>query len=320
MDALPGAIGWPALVLCIPGIVRAVRSGDHRWLVPALGFGVLLIIPMFWTMRAERYMLPALPGMVTLFAAGLEWFWPRRVGWTTATASVLLVAGFAQPLLASFNYHRSMLEPDTRAGASAWIRRNLPAGAAIVLTPAGVNVDSSYVQLPIPYLAVGLEGVAALYDARWYTDMDLLVGAVLTGGGTCRSPRGTGVHAVLLRFARARWRTVWSGEPGPTRRGPGIWLFAPLPGGRGESFPPELLARLETVTTPRSLTVFAANLASVLDAKGRGDRARQVRAAAIGQLMRRFPGSVPSSLAILSSMAPDPDEIRAMADSVSRIR
>ncbi len=323
VDALPTTMGWPALVLGIAGLAWAVRHGDRRWIVVALGFGALLVVPMFWAMRAERYMLPALPGLMLLFAAGLERFYPARKRaedteaartWAIPAALVLAIASFVQPVLATARYHASMLEPDTRAGASAWITRNLPRGSAIVLTPAGVNVDSSYIQLPIPYLAVGLEGLAALYDARWYTDMDLLLGSDFDRARYLQEPERYGAFLQFFYDSLAtRWKTVWSAEPGPTCQGPRIWLFAPPRDAQRTLFPPDLIARLESVTAPRSLSVFAANLASVLDSRGRGDRARQVRAAAVGELLRRFPAQAPAAIEFLASMASHPEEVRAMA-------
>jgi hypothetical protein len=338
-------MGWPALVLGIAGLIWAVRYGDRRWIVIALGFGTLLIVPMFWAMRAERYMLPALPGLTLLFAAGLEWFYParkragdpeavredgtapspgngelgwRRAGggraWSFPAAIVLLVASFVQPVIATARYHASMFEPDTRAGASAWINQNLPHGSAIALTPAGVNVDSLYVQLPIPYVAVGLEGLAAMYDARWYTDMDLLVGSDFDRARYMQEPeRYTAFLQFFYDSLATRWTTVWSGEPGPMSQGPRIWLFVPPRNRERSLFPPDLIARLESVTAPRSLTIFAANLASVLDSRGRGDRARQVRVAAVGELLRRFPAQAPAAIEFLASMALHPEEVRAMS-------
>lgn len=375
LEALPQAIGWPAMVLGLLGSAWAVRNGDRRWVLAALGFGSLLLLPMFWTMRAERYLLPALPGLILLVAAGLEWFYPpsgstRNVAepqqgraeagpavgssgqggsdqeepaadvqgqtgsaggrpglagdrvsrrWAMLTVLVLTLAALIPPVLATARYHRSLFEPDTRAAAADWIRRVLPPGSALALTPAGVNVDSAYVQFPIPYIAVGLEGIVAVYDARWYTDMDLLVGSDFDRARFLQEPAR---YSEFVRFfydsLETRWRTVWSAEPGPTRQGPRIWLFAPPVDGRGTLFPPDLISRLETVTTPRTLTVFAANLASVLDARGRSDRARQVRVAAIDQLLRRFPGTAPASIEFLSSMAVRPRDVRAMADSLRR--
>ena len=232
---------------------------------------------------------------------------------------VLILASLFRPVLATARYHGSMFEPDTRAGASAWINQNLPPGSAIALTPAGVNVDSAYVQLPIPYLAVGLEGIAAMYDARWYTDMDLLVGSDFDRARYLQEPERYGAFLQFFYDSLAtRWRTVWSAEPGPTRQGPRIWLFAPPRDARRVPFPADLIARLETVTTPRTLAVFAANLASVLDSRGRPERARQVRLAAVGQLLRRFPADAPVSIEFLSTMASHPGDVRALADSLAR--
>ena len=333
---LPGAIGWPALALGIPGTIWAVRKGDRRWLVAAFGFGILLVLPMVWAMRAERYILPALPGMILLFVAGLEWLSTSalRQGngaedrrgsqgltrWAAPAAVLIALASFVGPVIGAAQYHRSMVEPDTRAGAAAWIGRNLPPGSAIALTPAGVNVDSAYVQLPIPYLAVELDGIAAMYDARWYTDMDLLVGSDFDRARYLQEPER---YSLFLRFfydsLDTRWRTVWSADPGPTRQGPRIWLYAPPRELARTLYPADLMTRLGTVSSPRMLTVFAANLSSVLDARGRQDRARQLRTAAVGELLRRFPDEAHASISLLSSMAVHSGEVCSIADSISRV-
>jgi hypothetical protein len=274
-EALPGSVGWPAMVLAVLGLLWAVRRRDSRWMVLGAGLGFLLLMPMLWTMRAERYLMPAIPVMLVLASAGLEWFWgagmrlglrrrPKdgvasgRAGLALAGTAALLLVSFASPLAGTAAYHRSMTGPDTRAGASAWIERNLPAGALIALTPVGVNVDSSYVQFPIPYLAVGLEGIAAVYDARWYTDMDLVVGSDFDRARFAQEPERYGE---CMRFfydsLDARWSTVWTAAPGPDRQGPRISLYAPPPGGNVGPFPADLLERLHTVTASRTLTVFA---------------------------------------------------------------
>jgi hypothetical protein len=325
-ETIPAPVGLPAAVLGILGIIRAARSRDRRWVVAALGFGIVLVVPQFWAMRAERYLLPAIPLVILLFASGLEWFYsiPSRTGERTPAGAgtpssgrnrrlhrefpavvVIALAAFLPPLVATIQYHRSFLEPDTRAGAAEWIRKSVSPGAAIVLTPAGINVDSSYVQLPIPYVAVGLEGIAALYDARWYTDMDLLVGSDFDRARYLQEPER---YAPFLRFfydsLDTRWRTVWHAEPDPTRNGPRIWLYAPPRDGGRALFPPDLIERLSTVTSARMLTVFTANLAAVLDSRGRADRARQVRDAAAEQLSRRFPSDAAASIDFLKAMAP----------------
>lgn len=244
----------------------------------------------------------------------MQWAWRRAV----PAAIILMLGALVQPVIATARYHESLRHQDTRAAASAWIHSNLPPRSAIVLTPAGVNLDSSYIQLPIPYLAIGLEGIAPMYDARWYTDMDLLVGSDFD---KARYLQERDRYASFLRFfydsLETRWTTVWSAEPAASRQGPRIRLFAPPSGDPRSLFPVELMDRLETVKSPRMLTVFAANLSSVLDARGRPDRARQLRTAALEQLLRRFPDEVTASVGVLASMASRPGEVRAIADSLA---
>jgi hypothetical protein len=159
-----------------------------------------------------------------------------------------------------------------------------------------------------------------MYDARWYTDMDLLVGSDFDRARYLQEPERYGL---FLRFfydsLDTRWRTVWSEGPGPTRQGPRIWLYAPPRELARTLFPADLMTRLGTVSSPRMLTVFAANLSSVLDARGRQDRARQLRTAAVGELLRRFPAEAHDSISLLSSMAVHSGEVRSIADSISRV-
>jgi len=297
-EVLPGALGW-ALPIFVPlAVFFILRWKKLEWIPLLAPVASFLLVLFLWTMRAERYLLPVLPGLVLLCAAGITGLWellagraagPVRRKVLAAAASCALLAVLAQPLIGLLTYHRSLEYPDSRQLAKAWIMEHVASSSVVAMAPLGIRLPASYTTFPIPFTAVSFDHLAPFYDARWYVDLDLVVGSDYVRGRCAEEPEK---YREVLQFffdtLETSWHRRFAVEPFEHQRGPRIWLYAP-PGSVSESYSPDLLDRLSSVKNRRLLKIFGRNLAAVLDARGRAVKADQVREAVLRTILGRAP-------------------------------
>lgn len=126
-SVLPRALGWPAYILSIAGMVVLWRSGRVGRTIASVPILIVLANGMLRTAQ-ERYVLPAAPilhvaAAAFLVAAG-AWVVARAgaVGSARVVApATLFVLGAAWPLPAYVATRASLAMPDTRHVARAWI-------------------------------------------------------------------------------------------------------------------------------------------------------------------------------------------------------
>lgn len=91
---------WPAAPLVLFGVPYAIRHRHERWVT----FGLAWVVPAWLVFeiavtKLPNYVLPLLPAIALLSAAGLLDFLARRApGWRVWVIGVLLLSGFAFPL------------------------------------------------------------------------------------------------------------------------------------------------------------------------------------------------------------------------------
>jgi hypothetical protein len=297
-DVLPRVLGW-VLPLFLPlAAIFLLRGKKIDW-IPLLAPIVLFLLMLsVWTMRAERYLLPVLPGLVLLCAAGITGLWETMARRTEGLASRAVFAGvvsvalfvlLAQPVLTLLSYHRGLEHPDSRQLAKNWIMEHVESTSIVAMAPLGIRLPAPYTTFPIPFTAVSFDHLAPFYDARWYVDLDLVIGSDYDRGRYAKEPEKYGK---FLQFFYDTLETTWHRryvvEPFQYQRGPRIWLYTP-PGPVQEEFAPDLLERLSSIRNRRLLRVFGRNLAAVLDAKGRAVKAEQVREAVVSVILDRAP-------------------------------
>lgn len=131
---LPYALGGPATALALVALARGVRRLDAVGLI-ALAYAVpTYVLVGGWTVKALRYVLPMVPGLVLALAA-LAAAWTtrprglRRVGAAVAVAATVWTAVYGIAFGAMF------AEPDSRVAAARWLARHARPGDVVVLEP-----------------------------------------------------------------------------------------------------------------------------------------------------------------------------------------
>ncbi len=173
---LRNALGWPALLLAIGGmvlgIVRLVRGpGRVRW-------ALVVTFPLvyFWMLSSQRivyarYLLPAMPALCVLAATAVvsgvsllrRYEIPRMA--RTALIAALTTAALLPPAIMAIRSDRDMARVGTVDLAYDWILHNVPPGASIVmesramLLPATFRARNVGALRPKDYLQWRHEGV-----------------------------------------------------------------------------------------------------------------------------------------------------------------
>jgi len=199
-NSLPMALGWPAYLAALAGLVLARFRPEARvviWCVLPL----VLVLGALGT-HFDRYMLPVLPALalgpgLLLGAVGLVWPRVSRGGVLAAVVVVLV----AMPVIASVKLVADQGRPGTRTAAAAWLDNNA-LGASVVTERYGPHLvtdpalefrdDPIFKQLDdagrrrlasrpwrnhfvVPMYSVRPEGTAAFYDLRHFLGYELVV-------------------------------------------------------------------------------------------------------------------------------------------------
>ncbi len=252
-----------------------------------------LVVISTWVMRAERYLLPAVPFLTILCAAGcvraaggasalLSRFFPgRNPGqkplFTAMSLTVLAIgAALIVPVGESVAYLVESGRTDTRTVAREWIAENVAPGSVITSGPFGISFPPDRQVLYIPFVATGSEATAPFYDVRWYEDFELLIASDYDYGRYSREPDR---FRDLLKFyddLRSGWKLLAEIPSDSLHRGPTLWFYTPGTTGQAAEFDRSLLSRLSTVSDSALVSRFAQNLSGALYARGRLRKCEQI--------------------------------------------
>jgi 4-amino-4-deoxy-L-arabinose transferase-like glycosyltransferase len=284
-------------------LVRGKGKESAPLLVWVLLSGGMLLT---WKMRADRYALPLVPVLALFAAAGVSWMTARihaalhrRLAVATGLTVILVLALTAEPLARDLEYYRSAELPDTRETARQWIEQALPAGSVVVMAPLGLTLKDPLITFPLPYRSVRFEEFAPFYDLRWYQDLDMVVGSSFDLARYRQEPaRFSSFLRYFYDSLETRWTPVARLDPVHGQRGPAIALFVPQRAAALEPLDAELFERLAGIQNVSMVKAFSMNLANVLTAKGRHDRAAQVLTWLAADLARR--GRIADAAAVAS--------------------
>lgn len=194
VDTVPGwifylkmlyyGLGLPMLVFAFVGLgLRLVRAIRHKDAFSAvlISFPVVYFAVMGATTHYfARYALPLVPFAAVFAAQGIVDIsarvpqQSRRLG--LGLAVLLVVAGLAQPLIASVRHNVLLTRTDTRTLAKEWIEQNIPAGAKIAVEWRTHGPPLATAERLVPYAtreyAAEVFELAGLseHPIEWYRD------------------------------------------------------------------------------------------------------------------------------------------------------
>jgi hypothetical protein len=291
MDALPGNLGWGLLAAAAAMFGWSLYARKKVWIIASFPLLYLVVIST-WNMRAERYLLPAVPPTLLLAAVGTvtlatavaarrraPGIWPlsgivNNEMLVTAFLAILLLA---QPAAATVAYLKSFSRPDTRMLAKEWISTHTSPGSVVASIPFGLVLsDSTRRVFPIPFLAVNAERVAPFYDTRWYLDCDLVIGTSFDYDRYARDPQRYGDFLAYYDSLRTHWKLVAQFEPEANQSGPAIWLFSPPPQLGDRPLPDDVMQRLAAAPESSRVSNFLQGVTFNAIEKGRIAKAEQL--------------------------------------------
>jgi hypothetical protein len=209
--ALPEMIlGLPLTLFGLFGLAFLAGVRRYAWAIVLAAFLVpYILVVASWSMKAYRYLLPALPVVMLLTMGSLvEGLRHRR--WTLAPGAArvgaLVLAGLllAAPSLARFPLHLERIQPDTRTLAKRWIEANVPPGSFILQEHYGAELFGPlasqrldedvrrevferdampfYAVQMLPLMQVKPNRSAAFYSLSLYEDVDVVITSGIVRG------------------------------------------------------------------------------------------------------------------------------------------
>jgi hypothetical protein len=126
------ALGWPFAILALAGLFEAVRRPERRWWLWFLLVPVSFHVAFTWVTLYvnDRYLFPGLFVMALFAGAAIADLVESRRGRGLARGMAIAAVGYSLLHAASVNV---MMDLDARDDATAWLAREAPAGARIVL-------------------------------------------------------------------------------------------------------------------------------------------------------------------------------------------
>ncbi len=292
LDVFPSVFGWGLFIVIIGTIMYCFVHKRKNELIILLFPIIYLIIISTWEMRADRYALPAVPGLILIGAFGLTLLWKEAKKFLEKESKepaangkllqqivmvclILLVA--IEPGMATYRYLRPLGLPDTRAIAKNWILKNIPRGSVIATGPYGLDFpESQYFTLQIPFLGFESERVAPFYDTRWYQDVDLLIASDYDYARYASEPQRYSDFLPYYDTLRSKWTNLLSLEPSDDKTGPALWFYRCPDSLKSNFIDPSVFSRLEASPESTRISMFLKDLNTVCVQKGKPDKSEQI--------------------------------------------
>ena len=285
MKSIPNNIGIALILASILGVIIILRRRDWHELA-VLSFPVIyLTVIITWQMRADRYLIPAIPSLLLLSSYGFVWIIQRvnqrigdfRLGLKVVSLLLLFLFCF-EPSHALLAYFVSHDAPDTRTLAKEWIYKNLVDNSIVAMAPLGIELKPPLYELLIPYTVIEFEKYAPFYDSRWYEDCDMVVGSSFDYGRYLQEPvKYRDFIHYFYDSLQAHWKIKFQIHPIDRQSGPEIVLYTPpLESKNEEKFDTTLLDRLNLVYSQELLRIFTTEISSVLISKGKRAKYAQI--------------------------------------------
>jgi 4-amino-4-deoxy-L-arabinose transferase-like glycosyltransferase/tetratricopeptide (TPR) repeat protein len=293
LQSLPTNLGWASLLIIIISAIYFLWSRKKTYLF-LLVFPIIYFAVIFsWQMRADRYLLPVIPTLILIGSVGLVIIFEKVYGYIQKAAKprflllkrilylAVLIIGFVLFYHSAFSvikYHQSFAHTDTRIIAKEWIKSHLRNNAVIVSPPIGLDFfDKSYNIFKIPFLAIESESVSSFYDARWYEDLDLVIGSDYDYGRYAQEPHKYAKFLNYYNTLRTQWKLEAEIKPVENQPGPTIWLYKPPDTLiHTKYFDADLIEKFHNIYVGEDIRYFFKMLATHLVVKGKLEKAEQI--------------------------------------------
>ena len=282
-DLLPRALGWPAFVLSIVGIVAALpRRGTSR-LVAIFALVAFAWIAS-WRVAFDRYVLLVVPALSAMAGLGVATLLDRVAATRSGrplpaaarAAAFLLVAALlaGPPLRVSLEEGARRQRPSTRDAATTWARSAIPAGSLVAVERYSIESTSdSLALLVIPFDSVDPHRFDPAYSLPYYAPFEWIV---LSSALYDRYLSRSAEFPAQVRFYEGVGRHLeLAAEFRPERgfAGPTIRIFRRLAGNVLPDFRSIDPGFYDSIPDRGSMAGFLSSLAGVLARGGRNDLA-----------------------------------------------
>jgi 4-amino-4-deoxy-L-arabinose transferase-like glycosyltransferase len=172
IDVFGWGMGWFMLLAGLVGLLIAIIRRQPAGLVLAI-FPLALFIGLGSQQAfSARYILPALPPLVALAAAGLTWLethWPWGHRYQTWLWPVLVSMLLAQPLAYLVWFDHLLTLPDTRQLATDWFLQEFPEDTVVAVENYSIFPRQAVLNNHWSYKIIGLDELGPTRnDANYY--------------------------------------------------------------------------------------------------------------------------------------------------------
>lgn len=223
--SLPHALGWPAYLLSLAGLVLIFRAGRRGAVLGLIPVTILLANGMLKAAQ-ERYVLPAVPfllmGAALAFERGLAWLrarpsW-RAIATPAGVVTGLLAIGWSAPEFVGVRHELAL--PDSRHAARRWINANIDRSAGLALELYGPIFQKNERQVVIwPFFATQAPLTRVAYHPEFLDGLDVIC---ISGEISRRFesepekyPVETSYYRWLSDHTQLLWRSDSTGMSGP---------------------------------------------------------------------------------------------------------
>jgi hypothetical protein len=275
----PGSFGYGPLILLGVALLNTIFRWKRQNLILLIFPVVYLIVLFAWKMRAERYLLPAIPPLLVLTAIGcsLSWEFIRmrisllRSGpvvpgklrlWALSGAFLALL--LIEPTVLLSSYYKSLGIPDSRVLVGRWLELNTPPGSTLGMINFGLRITRRPMStVSIPFFPAEPDWMAPYYDTRWYSDLDYLVGTDYDLARFQVDSIRFRKNIQYYRTLNTSWKKVFEVNPKDEQAGPAIWVYAIPDSLRRDTLDNDLFLSLRTMSDPATAEPFLHKLLDV---------------------------------------------------------
>ncbi len=217
--SLPHALGWPAYLMSLAGLVMIFRAGRRGVVLGLIPVTMLLANGMLKAAQ-ERYVLPAVPflliGAALALERGLAWLraraaW-RAIAVPATVAAGLLAIGWSTPEL--IRLRRELALPDSRHEARRWINANIDPSSGLVRELYGpIFMEQERQQVVWPFFATQAQLTRVAYHPEFLDGIDFIC---ISGEISRRfesEPEKYPVETAYYRWLSEHTQLLWRSDP-----------------------------------------------------------------------------------------------------------